>query len=102
MRSNLAKLAYAAAFVLVASYIILTLRGPHGVHALAEKRVQIEEMEKHNAELTREIERDRAHIKGLTDNPVEQDLEIRERLKLVHPGEKVYITGQPEKQEASR
>ncbi len=52
-------------------------------------------MEERNAKLDREIERMRDHIKRLETNPSEQELEVRERLKLVKPGEKVYITGKP-------
>jgi hypothetical protein len=39
----------------------------------------------------------RDHLQRLSDDPAEQEIEIRERLKLVHPGEKVYITGDPDK-----
>jgi cell division protein FtsB len=63
-----------------------------------EKQRQIQEMQQRNAKLDRDIERMRDHIKRLTDNPVQQELEIRDRLKLVKPGEKVYITGDPAKQ----
>ena len=93
MKSNLARFAYAIVFILVAAYAAVTMRGPKGFHALLEKRAQIEEQEKRNAELTRDLDRERERIKRLAENPAEQDLEIRERLKLVHPGEKVYITG---------
>ncbi len=97
MKPNLARFAYLLLFVLVASYAYVTLRGPRGVHALVEKQSQIREMEKRNAELDKEIERRREHIRRLNDNPAEQELEIRERLKLVHPNEKVFITGPPDK-----
>ncbi|SPF43983.1 Septum formation initiator [Candidatus Sulfopaludibacter sp. SbA4] len=93
MKSSVARFAYVVVFILVAAYALVTLRGPRGVHALVEKQAQIQEQEKRNAELTRDLERERERIKRLTDNPADQDLEIRERLKLVHPGEKVYITG---------
>jgi cell division protein FtsB len=97
MKSNLTRFACAIVFLLVATYAVVTLRGPKGVHALVEKQAQIQEMERRNAEMARDIERERERIKRLTDNPAEQDLEIRERLKLVHPGEKVYITGPTKK-----
>ena len=93
MKSNFTRFAYVVVFILAAAYALIALRGPKGVHALIEKQAQIQEMERRNAELTRDIERQRERIKRLADNPAEQDLEIRERLKLVHPGEKVYITG---------
>ena len=48
-------------------------------------------------EAAKEIERMREHLQRLSNDPAEQELEIRDRLKLVHPGEKVYITGDPDK-----
>ena len=97
MKASFARYAYVIAFILVASYAFVTLRGPKGVHALFDKQAQIQEMEKRNADLDKEIERKREHIKRLSDNPADQELEIRERLKLVHPNEKVFITGRPAK-----
>jgi len=76
---------------MVVSYAFFTLRGPKGIPALLQKQHQIEEIEKRNAALAQENERTREHIQRLSDNPAEQELEIRQRLKLVHPGEKVYI-----------
>jgi cell division protein FtsB len=73
------------------------LRGPKGIPALIAKQHQIEQAEKQNADLARQIERQREHIQRLANSPADQELEIRERLKLVHPGEKVFITGQPDK-----
>jgi cell division protein FtsB len=97
MKASVSRVAYALAVLLIASYAFVTLRGPKGFHAIAEKRVQIRELEKRNAALAQEIERKREHIRRLNDNPAEQELEIRERLKLVRPNEKVYIIGSPQK-----
>jgi cell division protein FtsB len=47
--------------------------------------------------LAREIEQKRERINRLAGNQAEQEIEIRHRLKLVHPGEKIYIVGEPEK-----
>ena len=91
MKVSLARFAYLIAFLSVVSYAFFTLRGPKGIPALLFKQRQIEEMEKRNASLAQENERMREHIQRLSDNPAEQELEIRQRLKLVHPGEKVYI-----------
>jgi cell division protein FtsB len=96
MKAPLIRTAYFAAFLAAASYAFFTLHGPHGIPWLLEKRREIHEMEERNAQLDREIERMRDHIKRLETNPSEQELEVRERLKLVKPGEKVYITGKPE------
>jgi len=97
MKVPFLRIVYLVTFVLVAGYAVITLRGPKGISALVVRQHQIEQSEKHNAELAREIERQRDHIKRLADSPAQQELEIRERLKLVHPGEKVFITGQPDK-----
>ena len=98
MKAPFARIAYLAAFLAVLSYAFFTLRGPHGIPGLLEKQRQIRDMQQRNAELDKEIERKRDHIKRLADSPAQQELEIRERLKLVKPGEKVYITGDPSKQ----
>jgi cell division protein FtsB len=97
MNTPFLRITYVAAFLLVAGYAVMTLRGPKGVPALVEREHEIEQAEKRNGDLARDIERQREHIKRLADSPAEQELEIRERLKLVHPGEKVFITGQPDK-----
>jgi cell division protein FtsB len=91
VKHSSARLAYIVALMLVASYAFFTLRGPKGIPALLEKRHQIDALEKRNTALSLEIERKRQHIRKLSDNPAEQELEIRQRLKLVHPEEKVYI-----------
>ena len=97
MKASLARSAYIVAFLLAGSYALVALRGPKGLPALHEKRVQIHDMEKRLETLTREIEHKREHIRRLSENPAEQELEIRDRLKLVRPNEKVYIIGDPDK-----
>lgn len=97
MKVPFLRISYLVAFLLVAGYAVITLRGPKGIPALIAKQHQIEQAEKQNADLARQIERQREHIQRLANSPADQELEIRERLKLVHPGEKVFITGQPDK-----
>jgi cell division protein FtsB len=97
MRALFTRWALGAAFLAVATYAFVTLRGPRGIHALVEKQRLIQEMEKRNAAEAQQIERIKEHIQRLNDNPEEQELEIKERYKLVHPGEEVFITGAPEK-----
>lgn len=93
MHVSLPRLGYGIAFIVIAGYALFTLQGPKGIPALFEKRRLIESAEKHNASLAQENERLREHIQRLSDSPAEQEMEIRQRLKLVHPGEKVYILG---------
>ena len=91
MTLSAAKLSYVAALVAAAVFAALTLGGPQGVPALIQKNKEIQELEKRNADLAREIEQHKQRIERLRDDPTEQELQIRERNKLVRPGEKVYV-----------
>jgi cell division protein FtsB len=91
MRRPVFRIGYTVVFLMVATYAFFTLRGPRGIPGLMEKRREIQELEKHNAALAREIELKHQRIRRLEENPSEQELEIRQRLKLVRPGEKVFI-----------
>ena len=93
MRVSFVRYAYLLAFLAVSAYGFVTLRGPKGVRALLDRQAEIRMMEKRNAELDKEIERKREHIRRLDDNPSEQELEVRGRLKMLRPNEKVFITG---------
>jgi cell division protein FtsB len=97
MKSPLVRVAYLIVFLLVASYAFVALRGANGIHAWRDKQQAITELERKNAALAREIERKKDHIQRLSSSPDQQELEIRDRLKLIHPGEKVFILGDPQK-----
>ena len=98
MKRTFRRWAFLVVFMGVAIYAAVTLTGPHGVHAWMEKERLIQDIQKKNADEARRIERIKEHIKRLDGNPDEQEREIRERFKLVHPDEKVFITGDPAKQ----
>ncbi len=91
MTVSSAKFSYAAALIAAALFAALTLGGPQGVPALIQKKKEVQELEKRNAELAREIEGRKQRIDRLRDDPEEQELEIRKQEKLVRPGEKVFI-----------
>jgi cell division protein FtsB len=93
MRARLAKLAVVMVTLMVACYAFFTLRG--GIPALLEKQQQVRQLEQRNAELARQIGEKRERIQRLRDSETEQELEIRQRLKLVRPGEKVFILQDP-------
>lgn len=93
MRSRVAKISYTIAVIVAASYALVTLHG--GVPALIEKRKEIRALEKENADLNRDIEFRRTRIQRLRGDESAQELEIRQRLKLVRPGEKVFILQEP-------
>ena len=92
-----ARFASAIALMALAGYAVFALLGPHGVGALVEKQAEIRKLEERNAGLAKEIERKKERIKRLSDSDSEQELEIRDRLKLIRPDEKSYIIGDPAK-----
>jgi hypothetical protein len=77
MRSSFFRFGYIFAIALAVVYAFFTLRGPHGIPAWMEKR---------------QLKKER--IERLRNSQEEQELEIRKRLKMVRPNEKVYIYGQ--------
>ena len=80
MKSTFARFAYAFVALLIAAYTLVALRGPQGIPGLLEKRQRIQELEKRNLALAREVEQKRARIARLRENENDQELEIRQRL----------------------
>ena len=72
-------------------YAFIVLRGPNGIPGLRARQQLIQEYELSNQKMQREIEEKQERIKRLQENPSEQEFEIRQRLKLARPGEKIYI-----------
>jgi cell division protein FtsB len=91
MKPALIRFAAFGTVLLIGGYAFFALQGPHGIPGLMEKRRQIAELEKRNALRAREIEQKRARIERLRDSQPDQELEIRHRLKLVKPDEKVFM-----------
>ncbi len=94
MRSSFFRFGYVFAIALAVVYAFFTLRGPHGIPAWMEKRQQIREFEERNASISRDNTLKKERIERLRSSQEEQELEIRKRLKMVRPNEKVYIYGQ--------
>lgn len=100
IKSTVRRVVFLILFVLVGAYGYLALRGPQGVPALKEKWTEIRKLEEDNAALQRENEYRRNRIQKLEQNPSEQELEIRKKLKLLRPGETSFILpDQPKHQE---
>lgn len=94
MKPALLRFGYAAAIMLAVVYAFVTLRGPRGVPAWLEKRQEIRVLETGNAELARENRLKKERIEKLLSSETDQELEIRKRLKLIKPNEKVYMLNQ--------
>ena len=91
MKSSVIRFAYAVALVMAVVYAFYSMRGPRGVAAWTQKQQEIRELEERNATLSRENQLKREYIERLRQSQPEQELEIRRRLKLVKPNEKVFM-----------
>jgi cell division protein FtsB len=100
MNSYYRGIVYSVAFVLLGVYGYFTLRGPQGVPALLEKRRQVRQLEEENANLIRENENKRERIRKLNESASQQEIEIRDKLKKLRPGETEFILPEPAKQSA--
>ena len=95
MKSPLLKLLSVIAVLAAFGFAFSSLRGPQGVPAWLEKRDELRRLEEENAALARQIQAKRERIERLRRSQTEQEMEIRQRLKLVRPDEKVFILDDP-------
>jgi cell division protein FtsB len=91
MKISIVRTAYAFIVLCGIVYAFVALRGPNGIPGLLEKRHQVHEYEISNEQLHREIEQKQERIQRLQNDPEEQEIEIRQRLKFAGPHEKIYI-----------
>ena len=91
MKISAVKTLYTAIVLCGVIYAFVALRGPNGIPGLLAKRKQVQEYEQVNQRMHREIEQKEERIERLQNSPAEQEFEIRQRLKLAKPGEKIYI-----------
>jgi cell division protein FtsB len=91
MKSSVIRVGFGLALVASVVYAFFTMRGPHGIAAYMEKRQEIRELENSNAALARENQLKREYIDRLQQSAEEQQLEIRRKLMLVKPHEKVFM-----------
>jgi cell division protein FtsB len=91
MKFPVGKSGVVALFVVIGIFALVVLRGPNGLSALAEKRKEIQALQEQNATLEADNRHKRRRIEKLTTSREEQELEIRDRLKLLRPGETQFI-----------
>ena len=95
-RVILRPLAALAALVALGAYATIMLRGPQGLSALEEKRREIRVLEEDNADMQRDLNRQRDRIERLKNDPKTQEVEISKRLGRIHPGATQFkISGEP-------
>lgn len=97
MKSFYRRIVYVVAFALLGVYGYFTLRGPQGIPALLEKRRLVRQLEEENATLARENDSKRERIRKLNESASQQEMEIREKLKKLRPGETEFILPEPSK-----
>jgi cell division protein FtsB len=91
MKLLLQKTGIVAALAIAGAYAMVSFRGPTGVPALMEKRREITVLQERNATMAAENQRKAERIEKLEHDRSVQELEIRKRLKLLHPGETQFI-----------
>ena len=91
-RTYLRPIAALATLTALAAYAVIMLRGPQGLTALSEKQKQIRALEEENANLSREVEARKQHIKRLESDPATQVLELR-KLGFVGQGDTSFNVG---------
>ncbi|SRR6266508_4098031 len=101
IRPLLVKITFATAILLIVGYAAFIMHGPQGIPGLRQRREEIRALEKQNQDLAREVEHKRERIQRLREDRSEQEMEIRQRLKLVRPGEKVFILQDQEQKPAN-
>ncbi len=97
----LRRAAYITCFAAVGAYAVIALRGPQGLPALLEKRREVQALQEQNANMQKENEHRRDRIKRLKESQSEQEMEIRQKLKLLHPGETSFILPEQPKTDPS-
>lgn len=87
------RLAFATVFLAVGAYGFVTLRV--SLPVLLGKEVEIRNLQDENARLARENESKRERLRKLAESASERDLLIREKLKMVRPGDFEFILPHP-------
>ena len=82
---------YSAVLAMMALYGYTSLSGPQGIPALQKKLSEVRQLEEEVANLKRDNQAKKDHIRRLESDPAEQEIEIRKRLKLLRPGETSFI-----------
>jgi cell division protein FtsB len=91
MKISFLRIGYACLVLAGIGYAFVELSGPNGINGMKEKREQVRQLEAENDQLHNEIGQKQQRIERLRNDPQAQEIEIRKRLKLAAPGEKVFI-----------
>jgi cell division protein FtsB len=87
MHPLIQKAALFLCFTALGTYAYVTFQGPHGIPALKEKRRQIVALQEENATLAANNRKLADYVDKLGNDKNAQQKKVRERLKLLQPGE---------------
>jgi cell division protein FtsB len=77
------------------AYAAMMLRGPQGLAALNQNRSLVRQLESQNQDLRNEIEAKTKRIEKLTNDPNQQEIEIRKRLDMQKSDETIFKSTTP-------
>ena len=87
MHPLIQKAGFFVCFAVLGTYAYVTFQGPRGIPALEEKRRQIVALQEENATLAANNRKLAEYVSKLGNDQNAQKNKIRERLKLLQPGE---------------
>ncbi len=85
------RLVRALVVVAAAAGLFFGLRVPQSLAELRQKHQVIRQMQKANADLSKDVLEKRERVRRLRDDRSEQELEIKKRLKLQREGETAIV-----------
>jgi hypothetical protein len=85
------RLGRALAVIALIAGLFFGLRVPQSLSDLRQKHQAIRQMQKTNADLTKDLVEKRERVRRLRDDRTEQEFEIKKRLKLQREGETAII-----------
>ncbi len=91
MNSLAARIVYAVVIMAAFLYAVHSLRGPRGVSAWMQKETEAQKLEERVSALARENEQKAIELEVVRKKRDQQELMIRDRLKLLRRDEKLYI-----------
>ncbi len=91
MKPAALRFARAAILVAAAGGLFFGLRVPQSIAELRQKHQVIRELQKSNADLSKEVGEKRERVRKLRDDRTEQEFEIKKRLKLQRETETAIV-----------
>ncbi len=102
MKLSVRTILSSGALLLGGGYLLFSFLGPGGIPTVLEKRKQILELQRQNADIQREIAERKERIRTFSENSSERDRRFRDDLKLLKKGETTFVTQDEDRPAADR